>query len=122
MDFQRKEVGVFLPNLEACGSWMRSKMTILYRASPEAWRAFETLTDLICRAPNPETKFEKIFDAMALKLSFKLKRIFPTIKKVKGEETDNDSEEDPKDRLENCLLYTSPSPRDGLLSRMPSSA
>ena len=26
------------------------------------------------------------------------------------------------DRLECCLLYTSPSPRDGLLSRMPSSA
>ena len=25
-------------------------------------------------------------------------------------------------RLEACLLYTSPSPRDGLLSRMPSSA
>ena len=25
-------------------------------------------------------------------------------------------------RNENCLLYTSPSPRDGLLSRMPSSA
>ena len=24
--------------------------------------------------------------------------------------------------LRNCLLYTSPSPRDGLLSRMPSSA
>ena len=26
------------------------------------------------------------------------------------------------DRVTNCLLYTSPSPRDGLLSRMPSSA
>ena len=26
------------------------------------------------------------------------------------------------DDLETCLLYTSPSPRDGLLSRMPSSA
>ena len=26
------------------------------------------------------------------------------------------------DQLKNCLLYTSPSPRDGLLSRMPSSA
>ena len=26
------------------------------------------------------------------------------------------------DRAESCLLYTSPSPRDGLLSRMPSSA
>ena len=25
-------------------------------------------------------------------------------------------------QLEDCLLYTSPSPRDGLLSRMPSSA
>ena len=28
----------------------------------------------------------------------------------------------PTDRLRLCLLYTSPSPRDGLLSRMPSSA
>ena len=27
-----------------------------------------------------------------------------------------------KDALNTCLLYTSPSPRDGLLSRMPSSA
>ena len=26
------------------------------------------------------------------------------------------------DRPQSCLLYTSPSPRDGLLSRMPSSA
>ena len=25
-------------------------------------------------------------------------------------------------KANNCLLYTSPSPRDGLLSRMPSSA
>ena len=27
-----------------------------------------------------------------------------------------------KEQLQTCLLYTSPSPRDGLLSRMPSSA
>ena len=27
-----------------------------------------------------------------------------------------------KTTIKNCLLYTSPSPRDGLLSRMPSSA
>ena len=26
------------------------------------------------------------------------------------------------DKIKSCLLYTSPSPRDGLLSRMPSSA
>ena len=28
----------------------------------------------------------------------------------------------PRIRSQSCLLYTSPSPRDGLLSRMPSSA
>ena len=28
----------------------------------------------------------------------------------------------PEEVAEDCLLYTSPSPRDGLLSRMPSSA
>ena len=28
----------------------------------------------------------------------------------------------PKDNIESCLLYTSPSPRDRSLSRMPSSA
>ena len=27
-----------------------------------------------------------------------------------------------RDKYKTCLLYTSPSPRDGLLSRMPSSA
>ena len=27
-----------------------------------------------------------------------------------------------KEEMDSCLLYTSPSPRDGLLSRMPSSA
>ena len=27
-----------------------------------------------------------------------------------------------RNQLRDCLLYTSPSPRDGLLSRMPSSA
>ena len=29
---------------------------------------------------------------------------------------------EPSTVIEDCLLYTSPSPRDGLLSRMPSSA
>ena len=29
---------------------------------------------------------------------------------------------DKETRIHRCLLYTSPSPRDGLLSRMPSSA
>ena len=34
----------------------------------------------------------------------------------------NQKEVDAYERLKTCLLYTSPSPRDGLLSRMPSSA
>ena len=39
-------------------------------------------------------------------------------------EVDMYSEHEPMGRgvLRTCLLYTSPSPRDGLLSRMPSSA
>ena len=32
------------------------------------------------------------------------------------------SGETKKEKVKVCLLYTSPSPRDGLLSRMPSSA
>ena len=39
---------------------------------------------------------------------------------VQGAQFDEDSENMP--RYMTCLLYTSPSPRDGLLSRMPSSA
>ena len=47
--------------------------------------------------------------------------------KVKGEETRvNDNGGKLVDLIDelgwDCLLYTSPSPRDGLLSRMPSSA
>ena len=39
------------------------------------------------------------------------------------EETQVDiTEEDLGTEIVTCLLYTSPSPRDGLLSRMPSSA
>ena len=34
----------------------------------------------------------------------------------------NDDYSNLKELFDNCLLYTSPSPRDGLLSRMPSSA
>ena len=41
-----------------------------------------------------------------------------------GEQSEKKSDEKANlsDELADCLLYTSPSPRDGLLSRMPSSA
>ena len=37
-------------------------------------------------------------------------------------DTKPQSDENKQNNLENCLLYTSPSPRDGTSSRMPSSA
>ena len=43
--------------------------------------------------------------------------VFPTIDSGEAPETASEAEE-----MLGCLLYTSPSPRDGLLSRMPSSA
>ena len=45
--------------------------------------------------------------------------------KKEGGEVEQKTSEDGSDQQQatpNCLLYTSPSPRDGLLSRMPSSA
>ena len=39
-----------------------------------------------------------------------------------GSQTDERPPQAPSALLGPCLLYTSPSPRDGLLSRMPSSA
>ena len=43
---------------------------------------------------------------------------------IKDESIDSQETPEEDDLLEEetCLLYTSPSPRDGLLSRMPSSA
>ena len=42
---------------------------------------------------------------------------------VDQQKNQNEEEnKEPEEEITNCLLYTSPSPRDGLLSRMPSSA
>ena len=50
-------------------------------------------------------------------------RILDTVRNFGGEGVLTSTEhETGTDRIVDCLLYTSPSPRDGLLSRMPSSA
>ena len=56
-----------------------------------------------------DTYFKEVFDVLSSK--YKLGRVRVLLKK-------------PRSTLSwhSCLLYTSPSPRDGLLSRMPSSA
>ena len=51
-----------------------------------------------------------------------LKNFEDGIAKVSIGEQSSDSESGSRSNIERCLLYTSPSPRDGLLSRMPSSA
>ena len=43
-------------------------------------------------------------------------------RREKGQEAGQRQWQAERSRRETCLLYTSPSPRDGLLSRMPSSA
>ena len=48
-------------------------------------------------------------------------RIYDSVKRIGYEKTEK-YEEANCYLLNTCLLYTSPSPRDGLLSRMPSSA
>ena len=44
------------------------------------------------------------------------------LKRVRDEAKDGPIQDEIEEMLAACLLYTSPSPRDGLLSRMPSSA
>ena len=55
----------------------------------------------------------------------KVLRVFLTEESKKNIHRKNPNKnvlEDVKVYFKSCLLYTSPSPRDGLLSRMPSSA
>ena len=108
-NLQRKEAATSLPNTEASELRVRSKVTIVDRAGPEIWRASDVLTDRICQSPNPEARFENITETIALKVSTRLKRKFPAIKKVEVEETDDDSEEtgedseeDPEGLLHGC--------------------
>ena len=45
-----------------------------------------------------------------------------TLKALKAKEDETEAHKEAVKKAQTCLLYTSPSPRDGLLSRMPSSA
>ena len=54
--------------------------------------------------------------------AFKQWRLVPAPKRGEIVRQVGEALREHKNDLGNCLLYTSPSPRDGLLSRMPSSA
>ena len=53
---------------------------------------------------------------IAAELHVHISTVYREIKRARWVHLDGDT------WIEDCLLYTSPSPRDGLLSRMPSSA
>ena len=55
-----------------------------------------------------------------IQLEFKIQVVRDSLSRIGGIELPEKIEVLASDR--HCLLYTSPSPRDGLLSRMPSSA
>ena len=76
-----------------------------------------------------EVAFMKIMKRSGIEADFDVTKISAAIKKANCEvaAVDQLSEEQIEEISTNvekicCLLYTSPSPRDGLLSRMPSSA
>src|SRR5665647_528007 len=64
--------------------------------------------------------FGFLYEAGILKLESALKRVFSNMKGVELETLQFIFDKIPATPLLRCLLYTSPSPRDGLLSRMPS--
>ena len=54
---------------------------------------------------------------------YNLEQITPTIgAEISNIDLSQDLSEEKLDQIYHCLLYTSPSPRDATLSRMPSSA
>ena len=77
---------------------------------------FSKSGDKIYSITSPNSSYDNI------ELEFELKK--PIINILNGEETKYiiSSEESTLSDNNNCLLYTSPSPRDWMVSRMPSSA
>ena len=72
---------------------------------------FESLTLFVA---GPELIILVIIIGVLIFGAAKIPKLAKTFGKAKAEYK--------KGEIEGCLLYTSPSPRDGLLSRMPSSA
>ena len=68
--------------------------------------------------PEQQQALARVFQ-QTLAQVFQPERIFHQLKQVNNQTMKSNQ---PARMFSTCLLYTSPSPRDGLLSRMPSSA
>ena len=80
--------------------------------------AGDGLAELSNKAEEPETAFDKISRKDRKKLEQEEKAEKRRLARKEKNEKSNDTNE----RVDSCLLYTSPSPRDRQKSRMPSSA
>ena len=100
-DFEQRRSAVLKPWEDWCKTWLPIKIK-------------EASTAQLAAAAR--AKGEPYFTASFIRLlgekqiDGKMLNTFMEAEKAEGDDADN------------CLLYTSPSPRDGLLSRMPSSA
>ena len=75
--------------------------------------------------PKNDTNEKEILDSLEISDFEELVSIIPKNLRVKNSILGLNpgiSEHELIEYIDTCLLYTSPSPRDGLLSRMPSSA
>ena len=90
-------------------------------ACTECGHAFDQVQsfsdDALTVCPECEGKLRKVFNAVGV--VFKGSGFYRTDSRAGTSATDGAAA---KSETKTCLLYTSPSPRDGLLSRMPSSA
>ena len=96
MKISQKFEDLTLKQLESFGCSMGVNHLVLYLAS--AKEGSKATFEMIAQWPKVDRLLVSIEDDPTLKVSSPSRRWYP------------------------CLLYTSPSPRDGLLSRMPSSA
>ena len=96
-----------LEHLEAAGP--QKKWLVFFSSSSKCLPGYPLLTSLkVC------DRSGRIFGASASPRSLTKKKVMSPSSSVHGGQDDS--------KYVICLLYTSPSPRDGLLSRMPSSA
>ena len=110
------QLSSFIPDLQQCTSNMRKLLSPKneYISTPTQEEEFKKSKDVLLSTKmaqpcNPSWATVVLTDASRLNgIGFALVEYDPARKDVKKQFT--------------CLLYTSPSPRDGLLSRMPSSA
>ena len=114
-----------LKRLRSCGPWLADMVSVLNnRLRPEAghlWRNYRVVAvdaTMVC-SPGNSNKTYRTLHTVCDVVAQRFVTTEVTDKRV-SERLDIGTVRADEIRL--CLLYTSPSPRDGLLSRMPSSA